>query len=163
MIQASDRDTAAMQMALSLAREMPNPDDIPIAALVVDQQGAVLASAVNEREATGDPTAHAEVLALRAAARARGNWRLADTTLIVTMEPCPMCAGAAQLARVSAVVFGAWNDDYGAAGSMWDVLRDGRLPVQTEVIGGVLAEECGELVREFFRRQRGAKAARGDL
>lgn len=163
MTRLHDKDIEAMRECLELARARPDKRDVPIAAVVVDQRGQVVAFAANEREATGDPTAHAEVLALRRAAASLGSWRLEGHTLVVTMEPCPMCAGAAQLARVGRVVFGAWNDDYGAAGSMWDVLRDGRLPVRTEVVGGVLAAECAELVRDFFRDQRGAEVANGDV
>ena len=149
-------DVDAVTRALELARSTPDTgDDVPVGAVVLDEDGDVLAQAVNEREASGDPTAHAEVLALRRAADALGTWRLEGCTLAVTLEPCPMCAGAIHLARVSRVVFGAWNDDYGAAGSAWDLLRDRRLSHRPEVVGGVLAEECGELVRDFFTRHRG--------
>jgi tRNA(adenine34) deaminase len=122
---------------------------------VLDSEGRIIAQAVNEREASGDPTAHAEVLALRRAAETVGTWRLEGCTIAVTLEPCPMCAGAIQLARISRVVFGAWNDAYGAAGSAWDLLRDRRLAHRPEVIGGVMEAECGQLVREFFARHRG--------
>lgn len=146
---------AAMQAALDEARAAGARGDIPIGAVVLDEAGAVIAAAGNAREATGDPTAHAEVLALREAARARGHWRLDGCTLVVTLEPCPMCAGAAMLARVDRVVLGAWNEDYGAAGSRWDLLRDRRLPHRAEVVAGILAEPCGELVREFLGQRRG--------
>ena len=122
---------------------------------MLDASGAMIARAHNEREASGDPTAHAEVLAVRAAAAVVGEWRLAGCTLVVTLEPCPMCAGAIGLSRVDRVVFGAWNDEYGAAGSMWDLLRDRRLTHRPEVVSGVLAEECSALVREFFADRRG--------
>ncbi len=123
-------------------------------ALVLDAQGAIIASAANERQARQDPTAHAEVLALRQAAERLASWRLTGCTLVVTLEPCPMCAGAAALARVDRVVFGAWNEEYGAAGSRWDILRDRRMAHRPEVVGGVLARECGTLVREFLAAHR---------
>jgi tRNA(adenine34) deaminase len=148
-------DIAAVRRALDLAQATHASDDVPVGAVVLDAEGAVIAEATNEREATGDPTAHAEVVALRRAADVLGSWRLTGCTIAVTLEPCPMCAGAIQLARVDRVVFGAWNDTYGAAGSMWDLLRDRRLAHRPEVVGGVLDDECGALVREFFDRQRG--------
>jgi tRNA(adenine34) deaminase len=129
-------------------------DDVPVGAVVLDAGGAELAVAHNSREALGDPTAHAEVLALRAAAAVRGGWRLDGCTLVVSLEPCPMCAGAAALSRVSRVVFGAWEPKTGAAGSVWDVLRDRRALHRPEVVGGVLAEECGTLLKEFFAARR---------
>lgn len=149
-------DLEAVRRALDLARTVTTPDDdVPVGAVVLDSEGRIIAQAVNEREASGDPTAHAEVLALRRAAETVGTWRLEGCTIAVTLEPCPMCAGAIQLARISRVVFGAWNDAYGAAGSAWDLLRDRRLAHRPEVIGGVMEAECGELVREFFARHRG--------
>ncbi len=132
--------------------------DLPIGAIVLSANGEVIARARNEREATGDPTAHAEVLALRAAAAQLGEWRLTDCTLVVTLEPCPMCAGAAAMARVGRVVFGAWNEEYGAAGSHWDLLRDRRMAHRPEVVGGVLEEECGRLVLDFMAERREEKA-----
>ena len=108
----------------------------------------------NEREATHDPTAHAEVVAIREAAAHLGTWRLDGATLAVTLEPCPMCAGAAWLSRVDRVVFGAWNEEYGAAGSLWDVLRDGRLNHRPEVVASVLADECAALLSDFFASRR---------
>lgn len=143
-----------MRAALDVARTAEASDDVPVGAVVVDARGAVITAAANAREAHADPTAHAEVLALRAAARILGTWRLEGYSLVVTLEPCPMCAGAAQAARVDRVVFGAWNPDYGAAGSAWDLLRDRRLAHRPEVVAGVLAEECGELVRGFFDQRR---------
>jgi tRNA(adenine34) deaminase len=142
-----------MRVALEDARL--SGADVPVGAVVLDASGAIIARAHNEREASGDPTAHAEVLAVRAAAAVVGEWRLAGCTLVVTLEPCPMCAGAIGLSRVDRVVFGAWNDEYGAAGSMWDLLRDRRLAHRPEVVSGVLAEECSALVREFFADRRG--------
>lgn len=149
-------DLEAVRRALDLAGSVTTPDDdVPVGAVVLDPDGRIIAQAVNEREASGDPTAHAEVLALRRAAESIGSWRLEGCTIAVTLEPCPMCAGAIQLARISRVVFGAWNDAYGAAGSAWDLLRDRRLSHRPEVVGGVMEAECGELVREFFARHRG--------
>lgn len=146
-----------MQAALEQARLAFGAGEIPIGAVVLDAQGEVLALAHNARESTSDPTAHAEVLALREAARRLGRWRLDDCTLVVTLEPCPMCAGATMMSRIDTLVFGAWNDEYGACGSRWDLVRDPRLPHRVEVFSGVLAEECGTLVREFMdeRRDRG--------
>lgn len=132
--------------------------DLPIGAIVLDPNGTVIARARNQREATGDPTAHAEVLALREAAAVRGEWRLTDCTLVVTLEPCPMCAGAATMARVGRVVFGAWNEEYGAAGSHWDLLRDRRMPHRPEVVAGVLEDECGRLVLDFMAERREERA-----
>jgi len=145
-----------MRQALELARQsfLAGDEDVPVGALVVDPSGDVLAASANRREALTDPTAHAEVVVLREAALTLGDTHLVECTLVVTLEPCPMCAGAAQLARVDRVVFGAWNDDYGAAGSAWDLLRDRRLSHRPEVVGGVLAEECGSIVREFFAQRR---------
>ena len=144
---------AVMRVALDEARL--SGADVPVGAVVIDASGALIARAHNEREVSGDPTAHAEVLAVRAAAAVVGEWRLAGCTLVVTLEPCPMCAGAIGLSRIDRVVFGAWNDEYGAAGSMWDLLRDRRLTHRPEVVSGVLAEECSTLVREFFADRRG--------
>jgi len=129
--------------------------DVPIGAVVFAPDGSVLASACNAREALGDPTAHAEILALRAAASRFGDgWRLDGCTLAVTLEPCTMCAGALVLARVSRLVFGAWEPKTGAVGSLWDVVRDRRLNHRPEVQGGVLEDECADLLERFFRTQR---------
>ena len=127
---------------------------MPIGALLIGADGQQLAAACNAREATGDPTAHAEILVLRAAAAAVGDWNLAGATLVVTTEPCTMCAGAMVLARVEAVVFGCWEPKTGAAGSLWDVLRDRRLTHRVQVRGGVLAGECSALLVEFFAGRR---------
>ena len=127
--------------------------DVPIGAVVFDREGEEVARARNERELTGDPTAHAEILALRRAAAARRGWRLDGCTLVVTVEPCTMCAGALVLARVSALVFGAWEPKTGAVGSLWDVVRDPRLNHRPEVYPGVLEAECATLMRDFFRRE----------
>ncbi|MEH0845922.1 nucleoside deaminase [Micromonospora sp. CPCC 205711] len=126
-------------------------DDVPVGAVVYGPDGTELAVGRNERELTGDPTAHAEVLALRRAAERLGRWRLDDCTLVVTLEPCTMCAGALVLARVSTVVFGAWEPKTGAAGSLWDVLRDRRLNHRPEVYGGILEAENAAVLRAFFR------------
>ncbi|MEU8087168.1 nucleoside deaminase [Micromonospora sp. NPDC049101] len=126
-------------------------DDVPVGAVLYGPDGTELANGRNERELTGDPTAHAEVLALRRGAERAGRWRLDGCTLVVTLEPCTMCAGALVLARVSTVVFGAWEPKTGAAGSLWDVLRDRRLNHRPEVYGGVLEAETAAVLRAFFR------------
>ena len=148
----SDADEAAMRQALDLLVEPFH--DVPIAALVLDPHGVVIGTGVNERAGGTDPTAHAEIRALRAAGESRGNWRLAGCSLVVTLEPCPMCAGAAVSSRVERIVFGAFNPDYGACGSLLDIPRDPRMPHRPEVISGALAAECGQVVSDFFRRQR---------
>lgn len=147
-------DAEAMAVALDEARAAAAEGEIPIGAVVVDADGRIVAAAHNRREATSDPTAHAEVLALRAAAQVLGRWRLDDCTLVVTLEPCPMCAGAAVMSRVGRLVFGAWNDEYGAAGSRWDLVRDRRLNHRAEVISGVRADECGAMVSDFLASRR---------
>ena len=143
-----------MREALAEARAATGTGDVPIGAVVLDADGTVIGRGRNEREADGDPTAHAEVLALRRAARTRGEWRLEGCTLVVTLEPCTMCAGAAVLSRVDRVVFGAYDDKAGAVGSLWDVVRDRRLNHRPEVIPGVLAEECTSMLRGFFASHR---------
>jgi tRNA(adenine34) deaminase len=143
-----------MRRALELAERAGRSGDVPVGAVVLDVDGRELAAAGNAREALGDPTAHAEVLALRAAAAARGQWRLDGCTLAVTVEPCTMCAGAIGLARVARVVFGAWEPKTGAAGSLWDVLRDRRLAHRPEVVGGVLTAECAAVLESFFTAHR---------
>jgi tRNA(adenine34) deaminase len=153
-VQFRAQDVAALRRALDEARAAAAAGEVPIGAVVIDAAGTVIGVGRNEREATHDPTAHAEVLALRAASAAVGDWRLDGCTLAVTLEPCPMCAGAAWLARVDRVVFGAWNPEYGAAGSLWDVLRDGRLNHLAEVVAGVLADECAALLGDFFAERR---------
>jgi len=148
-----------MRLALAAAAAVES-EDVPVGAVVVDESGAVVASAANRREALGDPTAHAEVLALRAAASARGSWRLDGLTLVVTLEPCVMCAGAVVLSRVSRLVYGAADPKDGAAGSLWEVVRDRRLNHRPEVVSGVLAEDCGRVLREWFETRRGGAALR---
>ncbi|MGZ4496812.1 MAG: tRNA adenosine(34) deaminase TadA [Nocardioides sp.] len=144
-----------MRRALAEARAALDTGDVPIGAVVLGPDGAVLGTGRNVREADADPTGHAEVVALRAAARERGEWRLEGCTLVVTLEPCTMCAGAAVLSRVERVVFGAYDDKAGAVGSLWDVVRDRRLNHRPEVVAGVLAEESAALLDDFFREQRG--------
>ncbi len=143
-----------MRRALVLAEQAADAGDVPVGALVVSGDGEVLGEGWNLREAEGDPTAHAEVVAIRAAAARLGTWRLEECTLVVTMEPCPMCAGAVVLARVERVVLGAWDPKLGACGSVWDVVRDRRATHRAEVVGGVLEAECGEVVRRFFATHR---------
>ena len=147
----------AMRMALAEAAA-PGPGDvpadIPVGAVILDEAGTVLARARNRREADRDPVAHAEIVAIRQAAVALGRWRLTGLTLVVTLEPCTMCAGAVTAARLDRVVYGATDAKAGAVGSLWDVLRDTRLNHRPEVIGGVLAEECGALLRDFFESRR---------
>ena len=144
----------AMGAALDEARAALATDDVPIGAVVVDAGGDLVAAGRNVREAQSDPTGHAEVVALRSAAAKRGEWRLDGCTLVVTLEPCTMCAGAAVLARVGRVVFGAFDPKAGAVGSLWDVVRDRRLNHRPEVVAGVLAEESAELLERFFAAHR---------
>ena len=145
-----------MGFALDRARRLvaDGGADVPVAAVVLDRSGQVLAASVNERESAHDPTAHAEILALRAAGLAVGSWRLTGCTLVVTLEPCTMCAGAAVLARVERVVFGAWDPRRGAVGSLWDVVRDRRLNHRPEVVPGVREPECRAVLDDFFAAQR---------
>lgn len=157
MIDSAAVDERLVRRALELAAAAPLSGDVPVGAVVVDATGRELAAASNAREALGDPTAHAEVLALRAAAAVRGEWRLDGCTLAVTVEPCTMCAGALVLARVDRVVFGAWEPKTGAAGSLWDVLRDRRQNHRPEVVGGVLEAECAALMASFFALQRSGR------
>ena len=144
----------AMRAALAEAASAASTADVPVGAVVLDASGAVVARARNRREADGDPTAHAEILAIRAAARAVGSWRLDGLTLVVTLEPCTMCAGAVTAARLSRLVYGAADDRAGAVGSLWDVVRDQRLAPVPEVVGGVLAGECLKMIQTFFQERR---------
>ena len=143
-----------MRRAIELAERAAAAGDVPVGALVVGPEGGVLGEGWNRREEDGDPTAHAEVVAIRAAAERLGSWRLEGCTLVVTMEPCPMCAGAVVLSRISRVVLGAWDPKLGACGSVWDVVRDRRATHRAEVVGGVLEEECARVVRRFFESHR---------
>lgn len=143
-----------MRRALEVARAASGSGDVPVGAVVYAADGTELAVGANQRELTGDPTGHAEIVALRRAAERVGEWRLDGCTLVVTLEPCAMCAGAIVLARVATVVFGAWDPKAGAAGSLWDVLRDRRLNHRPEVYAGVLEDECGAVLRDFFANHR---------
>lgn len=147
-------DLAAMDRALALAAAARESGDVPVGAVVTDAAGRAIGEGRNLREATHDPTAHAEIVALRAAAEATGSWNLEGCTLVVTLEPCLMCAGAVLQSRVSRLVFGAWDDKAGAAGSMYDVVRDRRLPHRAEVVAGVREAEASALLRAFFDDRR---------
>jgi tRNA(adenine34) deaminase len=141
-----------MGLALSVAKE--SGSDVPVGAVIIDAQGQLVASAHNERELSGDPTAHAELLAIQRLGKQQGSWRLEELTLVVTLEPCVMCAGAIVAARIPKVVFGAFDDRVGAAGSRYDLLRDPRLGKPVEVIAGVREQECSTLLSEFFEAKR---------
>ena len=143
-----------MRAALAEARAALDSGDVPVGAAILDPSGTVIARGRNRREADGDPTAHAEIVAIRAAARSVGGWRLDGLTLVVTLEPCTMCAGAITAARLSRVVFGAADPRAGAVGSLWDVVRDQRLAPVPEVVGDVLADECLNVIRRFFSEHR---------
>ncbi|WP_210508601.1 tRNA adenosine(34) deaminase TadA [Naasia sp. SYSU D00057] len=143
-----------MRAALTEAEAALATGDVPVGAVVVDAGGAVLGRGRNRREADGDPLAHAEILALREAAAVRGDWNLDDCTLVVTLEPCVMCAGAVLQSRVGRLVYGAWDEKAGAVGSVYDVVRDRRLPHRIEVVTGVDAEESARLLTDFFRARR---------
>ncbi|AII06942.1 nucleoside deaminase [Rhodococcus opacus] len=147
-------DERMIRAAIEAARAATDAD-VPVGAVVFDADGVEVSRAVNSREAMSDPTAHAEIIALRAAARVYGDgWRLEGATLAVTLEPCTMCAGALVLARISRVVFGAWEPKTGAVGSLWDVVRDRRLTHRPQVRGGVLEDECAGILEDFFRERR---------
>ncbi len=145
-----------MDAALEQARACASSGDVPVGAVVLGPNGCQLSAGRNRREADADPTAHAELLALRAAAAARGQWRLTGCTLVVTLEPCTMCAGAAVLSRVERIVYGADDPKAGAVGSLWDVVRDRRLNHRPEVVAGIRSDESAALLRRFFAGQRGA-------
>ena len=150
----TEADTTAMQRALQLAAEAARAEEIPVGAVVLDPDGRIIAEGRNTREETHDPTGHAEIEALRRAAASVGSWNLQGHTLVVTLEPCVMCAGAILQARIARVVFGAWDDKAGAAGSMYDVLRDRRLPYRAEVVAGIETDAATALLREFFEPRR---------
>lgn len=143
-----------MDRALVLARTAAQGDDVPVGAVVLGPDGTVLGEGFNQRERDGDPTAHAEIIALRAAAQTRAGWRLDDCTLVVTLEPCLMCAGAALAARIPRIVLGAWDTKAGATGSQWDVVRDARLGAKVEVISGVRGAQAAALLTDFFEHRR---------
>jgi tRNA(adenine34) deaminase len=143
-----------MQEAISLAKEAAIKGDVPVGALVVDDAGAIIGIGANLREQDNDPTAHAEIVAIRNAASKIGNYRLDDLTMVVTLEPCGMCAGAIAQSRIKRLVFGSFDKKYGAVGSVWDLLRDARAIYKPEVLSGVLEKECGQLLTEFFTTKR---------
>ena len=143
-----------MQLALDLATKASQQGDVPVGAIVLNSDGVVVGRGFNTREVDNDPMNHAEIVAMREAAIANSSWRLDDHTLVVTLEPCTMCAGAAVQARIGRIVFGAFDDKAGAIGSLWDVVRDRRLPHRPEVVSGVMANECGAILSEFFKAQR---------
>ena len=143
-----------MQQAISLAKEAGLKGDVPVGALVVDDAGTIFGQGANLREKDNDPTAHAEIVAIRDAAKKLGNYRLDDLTMVVTLEPCGMCAGAIAQSRIKRLVFGSFDEKYGAVGSVWDLLRDTRAIYKPEVISGVLEDECGQLLSEFFTTKR---------
>src|SRR4051812_28964498 len=147
-------DFSLVSAALSVARSALAAGEVPIGAVVFSPSGSVLADSFNSRITDNDPTAHAEVVALRRAGAAFGSWNLSGCSLAVTLEPCTMCAGAVVLSRVSRLVFGAWDPKAGAVGSLWDVVRDRRLNHRPDVVGGVLEDECGALLEEFFAARR---------
>jgi tRNA(adenine34) deaminase len=151
---ASSRYADAMYLALEQAHLAAADGDVPIGAVIADAAGGVVAKGHNQREGLGDPTAHAEVVAIRAAAEALGSWRLDDLTLVVTLEPCTMCAGAIVLSRLSRVVYGAPDPKAGAVGSLWDVVRDRRLNHRPEVVSGVLEAECAAVLTAWFEGKR---------
>jgi tRNA(adenine34) deaminase len=144
----------SMRLALDLAAKASQQGDIPVGAIVLNSAGVVVGRGFNTREVDNDPMNHAEIVAMREAANANNSWRLDDHTLVVTLEPCTMCAGAAVQARICRIVFGAFDEKAGAVGSLWDVVRDRRLPHRPEVVSGVLADECGAILSEFFKAQR---------
>ncbi len=143
-----------MQQAIALARGASNFDDVPVGALIVNEQGEILATGQNLREKDNDPIAHAEMVAIKNAGEKIGNWRLDDLTLVVTLEPCVMCAGAIAQSRMKRLVFGAFDEKAGAVGSIWDVIRDPRALTKVEVVSGVLADECAVLLKDFFNKKR---------
>ena len=145
---------ALMQQAILLAKEAAIKGDVPVGALVVGDAGAIFGQGANLREQDNDPTAHAEIVAIRDAAKKVGNYRLDDLTMVVTLEPCGMCAGAIAQSRIKRLVFGSFDEKYGAVGSVWDLLRDTRAIYKPEVISGVLEDECGQLLSEFFTTKR---------
>ena len=143
-----------MQHAISLARETAIKGDVPVGAVVVDDSGNVVGQGANLREQENDPTAHAEIVAIRNAAKKLGNYRLDELTMVVTLEPCGMCAGAIAQSRIKRLVFGSFDDKYGAVGSVWDLLRDSRAIYKPEVLSGVLENECAQLLSDFFTTKR---------
>ena len=143
-----------MSAALIAAADALKNGDVPVGAIVLDPVGNVIGTGANRREVDNDPSAHAEVVAMREAGRKLNNWRLDGCTVVVTLEPCAMCAGAISQSRVKTLIFGAWDEKAGAVGSIWDVLRDPRSPHRTEVISGILEKECADILAQFFKTQR---------
>ena len=143
-----------MQQAISLAKETAIKGDVPVGALVVDDSGNMFGQGANLREQDNDPTAHAEIVAIRSAAKKIGNYRLDELTMVVTLEPCGMCAGAIAQSRIKRLVFGSFDEKYGAVGSVWDLLRDSRAIYRPEVLSGVLENECAQLLSDFFKTKR---------
>ena len=143
-----------MQQAISLAKEAAVKGDVPVGALVIDNSGNVVGQGANLREQENDPTAHAEIVAIRNAAKKLGNYRLDELTMVVTLEPCGMCAGAIAQSRIKRLVFGSFDEKYGAVGSVWDLLRDSRSIYKPEVLSGVLENECAQLLSDFFTTKR---------
>ena len=143
-----------MQAALSLARVAADNGDVPVGAIVVNEAGEILGTGQNLREQSNDPTSHAEIVAIRQAAEKIGNWRLDELTIVVTLEPCAMCAGAIAQSRIKRLVFGAWDEKAGAVGSIMDVIRDPRALTKVEVITGIMEEECSRVLRDFFNTKR---------
>ncbi len=143
-----------MQQALELAKDAAGHNDVPVGAVIVNQNGEVIGRGKNEREKNNDPLAHAELIAIREAAKNLDSWRFDDATLVVTLEPCAMCAGAIAQSRFARVVFGAFDEKAGAVGSVWDLIRDPRLPNKIEVISGLLADESAEVLKDFFKKRR---------
>ena len=143
-----------MQQALALANQAATFDDVPVGALIVNDQGEIIGVGENLREKNNDPTAHAEIVAIKNAAQKIGNWRLDDLTMVVTLEPCAMCAGAIVQTRMKRLVFGAFDEKAGAVGSIWDVVRDTRALTKMEVISGVLEKECAQVLTNFFKGKR---------
>ena len=143
-----------MQAALSLAKVAGDNGDVPVGAIVVNEAGIILGTGQNLREKNNDPSAHAEIVAMRQAAEKIGSWRLDDLTMVVTLEPCAMCAGAISQSRFKRLVFGTWDENAGAVGSVWDLVRDGRSLNKVEVVSGVMEQECGEVLKSFFSSKR---------
>ena len=143
-----------MQQALELAKDAAGHNDVPVGAVVVNQNGEIIGHGKNEREKNNDPLAHAELIAIREAAKSLNSWRFDDATLVVTLEPCAMCAGAIAQSRFARVVFGAFDEKAGAVGSVWDLIRDPRAPNKIEVISGLLADESAEVLKDFFKKRR---------
>ena len=145
----------AMVKAIELARAAASSSgDVPVGAIILNKDGEVISTGANQRELSNNPVAHAEIIAIEKAASAVGDWRLDGCTLVVTLEPCAMCAGAIAQSRVKTLIFGAWDEKAGAVGSVWDVLRDPRSPHRTEVISGILEKECADILAQFFKTQR---------